>query len=71
MWNSYGAHGIALVSSIANVRAALSLPDDALTSVAKVKLDAVRAVEWLWELTQPGIGGNQPGGMPSSCQRTL
>jgi hypothetical protein len=31
-----GAHGIAIVSSIANVRAALSLPDDALTSVAKV-----------------------------------
>lgn len=36
MWNNYGAHGIAVVSSIENVRAALSLPDDALTSAAKV-----------------------------------
>ena len=36
MWNSYGAHGIAVVSSIEKVRAALSLPDDARTSVAKV-----------------------------------
>jgi len=36
MWNNYGAHGIAIVSSIANVRAALALPDDALTSVARV-----------------------------------
>jgi hypothetical protein len=36
MWNNYGAHGIAIVSSIAKVRAALSLPDDARTSVAKV-----------------------------------
>ena len=36
MWNNYGSHGIAIVSSIANVRAALPLPDDARTSVARV-----------------------------------
>ena len=36
MWNNFGLHGIAIVSTIAGVRAALSLPDDALTSVARV-----------------------------------
>jgi hypothetical protein len=36
MWNNYGAYGIAVVSSVEKVRAALSLPDDALTSLAKV-----------------------------------
>ena len=36
MWNNYGPHGIAIVSSVAGVRAALLLPDDARTSVAKV-----------------------------------
>jgi hypothetical protein len=36
MWKNYGAQGVAIVSSVGNVRAALSLPDDARTSVAKV-----------------------------------
>jgi len=36
MWNNYGPHGIAVVSTIAGVRRALSLPDDARTSVARV-----------------------------------
>jgi hypothetical protein len=36
MWNNYGPHGIAIISSIERVRAALPLPDDALTSVGFV-----------------------------------
>lgn len=36
MWNNYGLQGVAIVSTVARVRAALSLPNDALTSVAKV-----------------------------------
>jgi hypothetical protein len=36
MWNNYGPHGVAIVSKIKDVRRALSLPDDALSSVGKV-----------------------------------
>jgi hypothetical protein len=36
MWNNYGPHGVAIVSKVKNVRDALSLPDDALSSVGKV-----------------------------------
>lgn len=36
MWNTYGPHGIAIISTVGQVRAALHLPEDALTSVARI-----------------------------------
>jgi hypothetical protein len=36
MWNTYGAHGIAIVSRVGRVRASLQLPDDTLSSVGRV-----------------------------------
>ena len=36
MWNNYGPHGVAIVCKVKNVRDALSLPDDVLSSVGRV-----------------------------------
>jgi hypothetical protein len=50
MWNNYGSHGIAIVSSITKIREALSLPNDALTSVSEVNYvsgDRTQIDQWL------------------------
>jgi hypothetical protein len=55
MWNNYGPHGIAVVSKVQLVRDALSLPDDALSSVGRVAYVPVEKHDRIRTQDEPAV----------------